>query len=445
MIYKKWKEAVKTVILILLILSIIFIYQLNWVYRLDRDELMHKQSWVSGFAQFFGIIQKIDQSALSMEVKPAVYPMKVAARNQRGLYSILYNQDAVMDFYKKTVPVFTRVLESAQQIKKTDETEYKKALQGKMIYFGYDAEIPFYAFSEWIHVSGRNEFDLKIRHIVLEDDSGTLSIFFRNGIDGEIYKIKTQVSSAQLLEQLNTIAPNNASFAFEKGNAFSSVEPETVLWTTTPLISKLSGYLPSIINDNNAVQTLLEAFGFNPYTVKNYKENNGTLVYVEKNTMRVEPDGTVRFLVSDAQNGIPVSGILSGDNGPTAVVRMIEAARFLVDRASANVRGDAAPYLRRVLFDSKTQTYNIYFDMQVSGVPIFRKEGSAAQIEIKDGMISSATLHLRNYKKTSEDVYLIPQKQAISIYSTTKDMNGAFWVRYEDLKKTQINAAFFID
>ena len=38
----------------------------------------------------------------------------------------------------------------------------------------------------------------------------------------------------------------------------------------------------------------------------------------------------------------------------------------------------------------------------------------------------------------------MPQKQAVSIYSPKEEMDGALWVRYEDLKETNIVASFYI-
>ena len=69
----------------------------------------------------------------------------------------------------------------------------------------------FTAFSEWINVANRKEYDFSARHIVLADDSGTLSIFVSDGNDTQIHKIKTQAASAQLIEILKThLCPTTA-------------------------------------------------------------------------------------------------------------------------------------------------------------------------------------------------------------------------------------------
>ncbi|GEM_PF-6721218 len=441
----KWKETAKSIVLFLLIVSMVLIYGFNWVYRLDREEIMRGKTWVAGFARFFGIIQNIDQTALGVEVTPAAYPLKMAARSEAGLSFVQYDRESVMGLYDRIAPLLSAALEAPQEAGLAEEAEYKGALSGRMVYLGFDGDIPFYALSEWLNVTQKKEYDFTARHVVLLDDDGMLSVYVRGGASSPIHRIKTLVSSAPLLEAIGEFAPSPCSFAFESGEEYWSIEPETILPKSPPQINRIEGYPPSFTNGGQAIQTLLEAFSYNPYTVQSYPEGNGTKVYVENlSTLRIEPDGTVHFLVSDAQGGIPVSGILSGENSNLAVVRMIEAARFLVDRATANFRADAVPYLRSCQFDEGTQSYIVSFDMEVSGMPVLLSGGPAAEVEIKDGMICSAVLRLHSYKTTDSENYLLPLRQAVAVYSPSEELNGALWARYEDLGEPEIAASYFI-
>ena len=135
--YMKWKETIKSVVLFLLIISMVLIYGLNWVYRLDREDLMRGKTWVTGFAHFFGIIQNVDQTALSVEVSPAAFPIKIAARSEKGLVlPTVRPGSGHKPVSTNDTRSLTRTLESVQETSITDETEYKKALQNQMVYFG---------------------------------------------------------------------------------------------------------------------------------------------------------------------------------------------------------------------------------------------------------------------------------------------------------------------
>ncbi|MDP4109609.1 MAG: hypothetical protein Q8878_06225, partial [Bacillota bacterium] len=439
----KWKEPLKSVILVLLIFLSLFIYTFNWVYRMDRGQLARGTGFATRFAYFFGITRNVDQSALSMEVTPAAVPLRAAARVDGGLFGVLYDQKGTEDFYERIKPVLSEALENSPSAGQADAKEYKKALSGTMAYLGFDGEIPFYALSEWVGAPAGG-YDFPARHVVIADENGTLTLYVRGRGASDIRKIKTEVQGSALKKALSGLKPNGCYFAFEKGGEYKNIETETIISDKSPGINYVLSITPNFKEGSDATQTVLEAFSFNPYNTESYTEKDGTEVYVENlSTLRIGKDGTIHFIVSDLSAGIPVSGVLTGDSGPAARVRTIEAARFLFDHVSSGLRSDASIYLRSYRIDAEKQSFVLNFGMQVSGVPVNGKGGPAAQIEIKNGVICAATLYLRSYRKTDGECYLMPIKQAVSAYPPGAERGGAIWARYDGSGENPIAASYY--
>lgn len=283
------------------------------------------------------------------------------------------------------------------------ETAFRELLDGECIYFDFTVSLPLSVLSALLGAEVSPSLaSLSARRLILAASHSSVQLYFQ---DESVYSCTTSVLGSALLSVLDSYQSSSASFAFELGEEYTSLDPYTLF------TDELSGYHTlSASNPLADTDTLLRQLQFNPHTNNRYVDSvDGTEVIIENDrTLRIYTDGTVTYQSGDGDRSFPVSAV--GET-PTAV-EAAAAARSLAE--SVLSPGEASLCLRGI--QQNSGGWLVSFGYQADGVPIlFSNETSAAELLIQNGSIVSFTLRFRSYSATDSPSVLLPVRQAAAI------------------------------
>lgn len=286
-------------------------------------------------------------------------------------------------------------LGSAKGFDPASEADFAAALEGEVLYFGYEGELPLALLSGWM---GSSLDSLEKTDLLLLTEKGKLFVH-----DADGYRCASaHANPAAWREAMRELSAGACSFAAQREDGLAdNVRPDTLLFesesaTAEQMSVRYPGYLDG--QGGSDLTALLEAFAYDPY-VRTYDEDKGsTLVFVENfSTLHVSADGSVIFNTSALEGGL--EAYIAGEVEQDEVLRLQTDFAYTLLR---EVQGSMSDSSQAMLFDVEERDDNVCvlsFIQLVGGIPV--EAGTPfAWFEFQGNKMIEAQFHLRTLEPT---------------------------------------------
>lgn len=395
---RKNRDFVQNIIIVLLSLSAAFLIAQTQLYTLGIDAGSGYLRYLAGEPDPADGVSQVTLTSLSAPVRVAV----------TGVYGGRYGNVALTttdDDFEPISGLLRESLGSVQAFSQCDVQEFLSALGGTSVYCDFLEPLPLPVLAGLTGASPEEETGLSVRRLVISArGQGGAALYLWDG-DGGCWRGNSAVPLDDLEGVVDRYELNGASFALDDpGQDAAKVAPISLFPLELPSLPVLSSvaYLPES-------DTLLPALGFYPRTNSRYTEPSGVEVVTDGDrTLRLIPDGAVRY----RSGGDPALAIGTAEETPTLQESVVGAGKLLNSLLSD--QSGASLYLQGVRQTEATTV--LTFGWQAGGVPIrFSDGGSAAEVVLSGGVVSSLFLRFRQYTDTGEVSQLLPLRQALAI------------------------------
>ena len=376
---RKRRDFLQNISIVLLTLSAVFLIAQTQLYTLGVNAGSGYLRNLAGDAA-----QALPPSQAALTSLSA--PVRLAVT---GVYGGRYGSVAATtadEIFEPVGGLLREALRSVQSFTPCESEEFLEALRGTSVYCDFLSPLPLPVLAGLVGAS--LDSDMSARRLAVSPRaSGGAALYLWSEGDLCLTGV-TSISTEELEDVVGGYELNGARFALD------GEEPEAAALAPCSLFPLELPALP-VLSSSAALpgsDTLLSALGFYPRTNSRYTESGGVEVVTDGDrTLRLNPDGSIRY----RSGGDPALTVSSSGENPT-----------LTETASLYLRG-----VRQT--ESGTQ---LSFGWQSGGVPIsLDSGGSAAEVTLSGGMVSSLTLRFRQYAAAGETSLLLPLRQALAI------------------------------
>ena len=417
---------------------LILVLTCSAVYLAGRSQLYAGlgESMLGAVSQLLGG-DKASGAAAALPSQPtdAVRPVRIAfctgvtlgdARERCGLQ---YDTAGVDSAFDSTVRRFlAQALSGAGAPVQVGEEDWRQALQAPGIYLDLLGSVPVDLLAGWLGESAPDSpLPGSVRRLVLADRGEPCAVlYYINEEDGLYYACQTPVAVAgDFTLALSTHSANGARFAFEAGEAYSALAPDTLLSAQTPSPPVYQGSSPIDLDDGDQRASLQALLGFRP---AGYQTRDGWV----NDTLHISRSGTVTYdareVPEDDRYGVAAPG------GTPDLDQAADMARTLLEGAlSLGANGSEGRICLLEIAPAAEGRWEIRFGYTLSGAPV-EVEGSltAARFLVEEGRICAYELKLRQYQAAGTYTALLPQAQAAAAMAALEAQGRELTVRYTD-------------
>lgn len=401
---QKRKNRIKNAILLVLFVGMVVLTCVTWLSGLNLDSVPTD----SLFARMY---QRFTYGVSGFEIRTggdaAAEPTRIAVSGANGLVGAQYHAASVSTLYTVLRTPMGEALGSAKGFDPASEADFAAALEGEVLYFGYEGELPLALLSGWM---GSSHDSLEKTDLLLLTAKGKLFVH-----DADGYRCaSTHADPAAWREAMRELSAGACSFAAQREDGLAdNVRPDTLLFesesaTAEQMSVRYPGYLDG--QGGSDLTALLEAFAYDPY-VRTYDEDKGsTLVFVENfSTLHVSADGSVIFNTSALEGGL--EAYIAGEVEQDEVLRLQTDFAYTLLR---EVQGSMSDSSQAMLFDVEERDDNVCvlsFIQLVGGIPV--EAGTPfAWFEFQGNKMIEAQFHLRTLEPTGVRTPVLPGIQA---------------------------------
>lgn len=379
---KKFKEPLKTLLILLLICSAVF---MAWKGNL--------------FAAFFPVREPPASPApesSEQSYTAAALPLAAAVTGPGGLScGVKYDAEAMAELFEGFSAVLSEALGSAEAPEAIGRFTWQDRLQEESLFLDYGFPLPISALAAWVGVEAPWAGSERFSAFLLDNNGeGAVRLSYHAG-DGHYFQCDTAASWATLRSQLEGYRPNGASFAFRLPALHDC---DSFLLVLEQLPAVYGAHISAA--GSEAAGACGELFGINLGGQSRYTEADGTLVYPGENgVLRLYPDGSI--------------GYTSTGDGRRAAspAEQIEMARKLLETIHAAFAGEESLALRSAEFD-EAGDLSLSFCYMLGGLRLDMAAGSAASAVWKGGALSELTIRPCSCRRAEAAGALLPEMQA---------------------------------
>ena len=222
------KEAFKSVLIVLLIISGMVLTVKTWVY--DPSMLPGDFYEKTGrLLSYIGIDISIP-GAVTVETRrihntqEAARPIRCAIKLPDGRYGAEYDSTLVSQVYDKTKRLVGEAIGSGSEPVEVSQKEWRQALGHIGIYYDYLADIPMSAIAIWQNYEPSSHIKSSAQHIILAVDGETVGLYYTSGAKDRYMFSKTALNPDDLADVLTDYSANGCVFTFEDG----TVDPDAM-------------------------------------------------------------------------------------------------------------------------------------------------------------------------------------------------------------------------
>ena len=407
---KRTVERLKTIIIFVLLTSMVL---LGWRTKLFNDFF--------STINIFGTASKTSKGTSKTEisrttVREAARPLCVVITGaDGGRCGIKYDTDARNAIYDRTCGIFGEALGSASNIAEISETEWREALSGSSIYYGYTIPIKLSILGTWL--GAKVDQETMIRRIFITFNEEKNKLYYQDFESG-IFFVADTASTAGKTQELDIYSANDARFAFETNIKAAANAPYLLIMPNSEHSCVTASSSGSAVD---LLDTALTVFGHsNESYTKPFIDGNGTLNCIGTQfTMSVDSSGGMMYRRSEIS---PPTHALQ----PLGESDMIETARAIVSETINATSGGAEAFYESIEYISD-DTCSVIFGYYIAGGRIILHDDKyAARITFKLGSVSDVELNFRKFATSADRMNLLPEKQALAA------ARGEFILCYSD-------------
>ncbi|MGE4548004.1 MAG: hypothetical protein AB7C89_00465 [Intestinibacillus sp.] len=438
---KSFKNTLKNAALVVLTLLLAVLISLTWSTGLSRDDIPLD----SPFARLYALLPFADSGYVQRAGDtPAAYPSGIAMTAADGLRGAFYNEAAEGGLYDMVRPLWAAALVEARGFESAAVDDLRAALSGEdTLLLSYNGSLPLSLLAGWMGADGSRVAEYDVNALVLTR-SGML--FVRDGSNGRLYRTQERMPVNEAVWEKTAegvSAPLCAYAGTLEQSDYGSLLPETLVPSAPAAYDILQTRIPAFgdPSSGDSLQTLLGAFGYDPY-VQSYTENDGTTqVFVENfSSLRVSREGVVNFKANSLNGALPV--YQEGEAGRAeAIAAQIDYAHEVLSAALGAIGSVIPAELQSIQYDSEAGICNLEFAQAAGGVMIRRQDAPLARFTFQGGVLVAAELSLRDYTPTGEKLFVLPVRQAAA--ALRQDGRRQYLVAYTDVGSGRLTAAAY--
>jgi hypothetical protein len=402
---KKTIEAVKSLLIVLLVISAVFLMGQAGLFSLtDAVDGLFRTSRTGGDSA-----AAADGDIYSQAARPRF--LAITAEGV-GRYGVKYSEIRLTEAYDRFSAFLGEALGSSKEPVEVAEEEWKSALEQSGVFFDFLYEQPLSVLAGWLGTdmnSGASAHTA--RRLCLARNGEGVSLYYIRARDGLAYRCETALNYSSLSARLEEYAASggNAQYAYSYGAKLDQVDPYALILDGQLTVQKLTVRNP--LRTGLAPESMMGLFEINSFVASPYSELDGTIVYVEgDSTLRVYPNGAVSF--RNTGDGGPA---LVGEDTKVTPAGVVEAAYDLAQRSIGQSCGDAEVAFTGISYNAADDTYTVQFDYEMDGIPVVMESGRhALSLSITGGRVFRASLVFREYEADGQE-WPLPELQAAAV------------------------------
>lgn len=385
------KETCKTIMIILLLLSVVLL-SLTAIQYSGGDGLSGIMQTLTGKAS---VPPKKTEDPTFTD---AALPTAITAVGPAGRISYLGQFAALDDAFAALGGQLAAALDTAGDSTELTRSAFlQKALEAELCFY-YPGSVPLTVLAQWLDATG-DDLTGSGRIFCLHRSENAVELLVE--ADGTCRSMTTEIDGAAFSAALETLGADGSFLAAEGGDGYDHLDPLTVINPTFTDVHVVRASNP----DESFPKNAATALGFNPYGDSVYSDGSSTTYTDSDATLRIGADGVLTLENSGQSRRFTAAG--SGDD------QRIELVRSLTETIAADRLGDSRLYFTELTTDGQTTT--IQFSCFVEGMEVLRVDGPAVEAVFQGSVLTELTLRLRTYAVTSESMALLPPRQAAAI------------------------------
>jgi len=387
---RKRRDFIQNITIALLSVLTVLLFTQSQIFNMSSD--------------YLGLFRSADtpvDSAAPVQDIPLNLPVRVAVTGPYGRFGSITLTTAGESF-EPLRNLLGQALGSAENLTICSMQEFQDALQSPSVFFDFLSSLPPSVLAEAVWTS--STLNTPARYLILAGGENGAALYLWDGTP-LCYRSEIPLSSKEVETVVNQYELGNARFAFELPENGSALSPYSLLLNETPELPVLS--CTSALSDTDRLLTLLN---FNPNTNYRYPESDGSETVVEgERSVRIHPDGTVVYR-SNEEDVLTIDS----KNERLTTQEVASGVSTLLNEILAGTSGSAELCLTGIRQSPISTTAS--FAYQVNGIPIRFQDGRhAAEVTLTGNVISSLTLHFRQYSSAGTNSLLLPLTQATAI------------------------------
>lgn len=406
------RNALKNLALLILFLGMLALTFLTWLTNLRLAD-------APSSTLISKVYQKFTYGVGGFEIRtgadPAAQPTRVAVTLEGELVGAQYQAAAVSTLYDALRGSMSQALSNSGSFAASTQDDFTKALQGEVLYFGYEGALPVSLLAGWMEGETASA---QLADALLLTEDGQL---YLHGPEG-YWMAETTARPDDWQTAMENYPATACRFAGTEG--LTGVRPDTLLSDDGSLRAEQLAVQPPNLQGT----LLLDAFAYDPH-VRSYTENQGaTQVYAENySTLHVSADGTVEFRTSALEGGMQVYN--------TAETAREDTLRLQVDFAYTllkTVQSSVSDSSQAMLYDVAEGDDGVRvltFIQLVGGIPV-AADPPFARFEFQDDRLVAAQIHLSSFQSTGVQTALLGSAQAASAAPAAQDAPARLAVVY---------------
>ena len=407
---RRFKETAKTIVIILLLISALWLTVLTWVY----DPSILSADFYGKAGKLLALIGIDIPGAVTVQtkrvhdIKEAAVPVRCAITLDDGRYGAEYDSTLVAQVVDRTKRLVGEAIGSASEPVEVSAGEWRAALGRTGIYYDYLEDIPLSAIALWQNFEPSPNVRGSVRHLLLSVDDGVVGLYYTAGEDRKYMYSKTAVNPLDIAEVLAGYSPNGCVFAFERGDIDPKPMDELFMFDRPPL---RVAFAQRLSHEDIDFNTMLKAFGMSLSSNRYTQSRDNTVIAVDgPRTLSLSEKGDLVY--SDTEEGRTDGYVIYVTRATEAEI--IENIRLLTEQTAGLRSGDAYLRLSRFEYDKDKDEYTVGFDYYLNGVPVFLSDSpDAATFRIREGVMVYAHVRLRSFALGDETCRPLPLETAV--------------------------------
>ena|GEM_PF-6973740 len=386
-------ESIKSIILVLLIASSLFLTGQIW---------FNKKLWPEGYNFFVNMQSNIMDNVSQIfgggkEEKPAaearlISPKHFVAYTVKDFDHASVIMSPELDTYEEMDSYVQDTLGKAlaaqpSSLVRQNEADWQNALFTRGIYLEYPSTYRTETFAMLMGVNSCKIGDTvgSVRRFVItpgEGFSDTVWVYMRDESDDSIYRTASGANKAEVERILSGVSKDASvqnRFSFFIGADVSAGDAGEVVFAPYLLLCEEPQSREGIESLNpisydggvdiasNDMEKMLRSFSINPFTAKRYTGAYGDIMFVQNNaTLTISPRGIIDYSVLQGAKGVPLADEITDISAPSAMAAAYRFAEDLLDIAWESEEIE----LYCSDFSTTQNGYIIKFDYMYKGTPI---------------------------------------------------------------------------
>lgn len=422
------KEAFKSILIVVLIISAIVLTIKTWVYdtsMLSADFYEKADKILSPIGINIPIAGAVTVETRRVHnTQEAARPIRCAIKLTDGRYGAEYDSTLVSQVYDKTKRLIGEAIGSGTEPIEVTRKEWQEALGLTGIYYDYLADIPMSAIAIWQNYEPSPHIISSARHLILAMDGDSVGLFYTSGEKNRFLYSKTGISPEDLAVVLTDYSPNGCVLAFEDRTVDADTMEELFLFEGQPV--RMASMIKQL-HEGSDFNALLKAFGMGLSSARYTQSSDNTIVAVDSaRTLALSGNGDLLY----SDSGEDKLGELVIYVSKPTEAEIIETVRSIMEQAVGPLSGDAELSLVRFEHDVSKNEYIVAFEYTLNGIPVILSSlSNAATFRIKNGVLVNAYIQLRSFVFEDDTYRPMPLKTAIVLAGKSADCSLCYYER----------------